>query len=181
MRLVLTGPFRRTMRSMSLSPNYKSKKLLWSGIALVAVLSAVRLVSRRAGHLEPLVPGCPIRWATATYGTDPRFHTWHGHPFTHPTLGSHLVRVEMALDQWTGHRASRILGFEGSFLNNRSPEPVLVVRVLVPPKTNFPPQCHYRLTVADARGLIAVSNGGGGSRTVEEYQFRRLPIKSEKG
>jgi hypothetical protein len=76
-----------------------------------------------------------------------------------------------------------VLGVEGSFLNNRSAEPVLVVRVLLPPGNNPTTNiwCRYRVTVADKTGIIAVSRGCGGSRTIEEYTFARLPITSAKG
>ena len=164
---------------MSLRPYSILKKLLWGGALLMAALCTMLLVPHRHGRLEPLVRDCPIRWASASYGTDLRFHTWHGRPLGCPTLGNLLVRIEMALA--SRNRGRSVLGVEGTFLDNRSAEPILLVRVVVPPQTNLPPRCYYRITVANERGVIGVSTGCGCSRTVEEYQFRGLPITSEKG
>ncbi len=155
------------------------KKLLW-GMACVAVLVCVMVLPLgQAGRLEPLVPDCPIWWASGSYGTDQRFHTLFGYPMGCPTLGDLLIRLEMRLIRWNGGRS--VLGIAGTFGHNRQEEPSLVIRVLVPPQTGPPIGCHYRVTVADKGEIIATSMGCSGMRTVEEYEFRGLPVKSAKG
>lgn len=144
------------------------------GVVVCAFLYALR----EPGYVEPLVANCPIAWATASYGTEIRFHTFRGHPIGFPAFCDLLIRLEMFLARLNGGRT--VLGIEGIVGRNQQEEPVLAIRVLIPPRTG-PAGCLYRVAVSNDRGILAVSSGCSGSRTIEEYEFRGLPIKSAKG
>ena len=155
------------------------KKLFLVASALAIVACIFLLILREPGHLEPLVPDCPIKWATASYGTEHRFHTFRGRPFRFSALGALLLRLQTVLARFNGGRS--ILGMEGSVGHQPQNEPSLVIRVLTPPLTAPSVGCLYRVTVSDKRGVLAVSSGCGQTRTIEDYRFTSLPINSAEG